>query len=432
MPRPLVACLLAAALVVACGDASSDADRTPPPRPHVVLVLVDQLRADSMEEHAPGLMALAERGVRATTMRSVAPWTYPSVLSLFSGLYPQQHGADGEHEGNRLRTFDPELPLLHEILSGEGYATAAFVTNPFFHDWNSFHDGFDTYDIHFIGSQGARRGKARKVWRPSMFADSVNKAVRKHFRDRPLEGPEFTYVHYIDVHGPWDGAPFPGDYASSITWTDGKILELHELFTERYGDDLLFVVTADHGQALDDDEEVGAGPDFRKNKATLHDFNLRIPFVVLPSRHVTTPRVLEEPCSNVDVLPTLLDWLEVEPPLPLPGRSLLPAIRDGAPLPDDRVLYARHSAFGRASDCIVHGQHKSIRFLDPATNETVARHSHDLAGDPRETADLGEDPWGDVALLRKAAGDRGLSFAPVTTELEDDVTSDLKALGYLK
>ena len=63
MPRLLVACLLGAALV-ACGEGTSDADRAPPPRPHVVLVLVDQLRADSMEAHAPGLMALAERGVR--------------------------------------------------------------------------------------------------------------------------------------------------------------------------------------------------------------------------------------------------------------------------------------------------------------------------------------------------------------------------------
>src|SRR5262245_11029500 len=98
MIRSSLLALLAGAVLGACGAHA-------PERPSVVLVLVDQLRADSAERWLSETRALAERGVRFEAMRSVAPWTYPSVISLLSGLYPQQHGADGNQDGGLLSTF---------------------------------------------------------------------------------------------------------------------------------------------------------------------------------------------------------------------------------------------------------------------------------------------------------------------------------------
>jgi arylsulfatase A-like enzyme len=426
--------LFAALLSAGCGeegDTGSQSDE-PRKRPHIVCILVDQLRMDSMERWAPNITALGKQGVYATHMRSVAPWTYPSVLSLFSGLYPQQHGADGEHDSNQLRTFDPDVVLLHEILQGNGYDTAAFVTNPFLHNWNSFHEGFDTFDIHFIGNSHGMRGRPKKVWGPDMFADTVNESIKEHFRERPVEGPEFTYVHYIDVHGPWGNAPFPGTYEDSIEWIDGKILELYEVMRDRYDDEVLFFVTSDHGQAVGDDESIGAGPDWRTNKHSVFDFNLRIPFLMLPSKLVTESRVISAPCSNVDVLPTLLDWLDIEAPVPLPGLSLLPTIREGATLPEDRVLYARTSAFGSSADCIVRGDLKSMRFFDPRTHAKLDQSSYDLLADPREVETLGEDPWGLASDFAEAEGTHGIAFRPVLESLDPKVQEALKELGYLK
>ena len=98
---------------------------------------------------------------------------------------------------------------------------AGFVTNPFLHTWNAFHSGFEHFDASFVGSQGNRRGFGRAVWKPDrMFADSVNQTIREHFDARLVEGPEFTYVHYIDVHGPWKGAPFSPGYQSAIRYLD--------------------------------------------------------------------------------------------------------------------------------------------------------------------------------------------------------------------
>ena len=218
---------------------------TPAAPPNVVVVLIDQLRKDHAEREMPRINALARRGVAFEEMRSTAPWTYPSVISLFSGLYPQQHGADGHLTNEHLLgRFEPGVPLLHKILRSAGYTTAAFITNPFLLRWNAFHRGFDTFDAHFIKSQGPIRPSYPKVWVPeTMFANSVNEEILAQFDLRPRTDPEFVYVHYIDVHGPWRGAPFPQSYSESIRFVDEKVAEIYAYFMERYNGELLFFVT---------------------------------------------------------------------------------------------------------------------------------------------------------------------------------------------
>ncbi len=416
-------------LLSACAGCSQ------PPRPGVVLVLVDQLRKDTADRELAQTRALASRGIVFEQMRSVAPWTYPSVISLFSGLYPQQHGADGNQAGGLVSTISEELPLLPRLLRTAGYHTAGFVTNPFLHEWNrSVRGAFDHYDASFIRDQGPTRGHGEFVWTERMWADSVNAAIRAYFDARALSGPELTYVHYIDVHGRkegpgrWKGAPFEGSYESAVRYVDGKIGELYDYFLRRYGGDLIFLVTSDHGQDLDDDVKVGEGEPWRKRKASLHDFNLRVPLYILPSDAVREPRVVPEPCANIDVAPTLLDWLGIAPAVALPGRSLLPALRGerlGA-----RALYARNSAFGRLEDCLVHGDRKCMRYLDPQGGGLLRRRAFDLSADPRETRGRGGDCGADEALLLEAAGTHGLAFPATFEPAEDEILRALNDLGY--
>jgi arylsulfatase A-like enzyme len=401
------------------------------PRPGVVVVLIDQLRKDAADRYLSGVNALAAQGVVVEDMRAAAPWTYPSVISLLSGLYPQQHGADGHHTANRLAHFDPGVPLLQKRLKAAGYATAAFITNPFLMDWNEFHRGFDTFDQHFIRSQGDRRLSVSVFAMPSMFANSVNLALRAHFAGRPPTAPEFTYVHYIDVHGPWVSAPFAPDYENAVRFVDWKVVELYEFFRDRYGGDLLFFVTSDHGRALGDDLEVGYGPEWRKQKASVHDYNLRVPFLILPGRRVPRARRVAGPCSNVDFVPTLLDWLDLPAEHPRPGISLLPAIQGGEALPAERPIYARHSAFGNANDGLVRGGLKFVRFFDAATGRVVARRVFDVVKDPRETRSVnGAFPDAD-AELEALSGGGGIAYAGVFRDVDPGVEERLRALGYL-
>jgi len=410
-------------MVSACG--------AEPAGPNLVIVLIDELRKDSADQYMTGVNAAARRGIVVDEMRSAAPWTYPSVISLMSGLYPQQHGADGHLHENTLSRIAPGVPLLQRRLHDAGYSTAAFITNPFLLDWNDFHVGFDTFDGSFVGTQGNHWGD-ESVWSPeTMFSNTVNPAVRRHFDAKPLDAPEFTYIHYIDVHGPWRGAPFRGTYAEAITYMDRKVMEIYDYFMRRYDGDLLFVVTSDHGRALGDDMSVGYGRRFRRQKHSVHDYNLRIPFAILPSAHVDHAVRVSGPASNIDVVPTLLEWLGIPDEVDRPGRSLLSSIRQGQPIAAPRYLYARNSAFGQLNDAVLFGRYKVIRFFDIDSGALLEQRRFDLEDDPRETRAVPDDGAPTADDFRLMAGNHGLAFEAKFDGVDAEVEARLRALGYL-
>ncbi len=86
-------------------------------------------------------------------------------------------------------------------------------------------------------------------------------------------------------------------------------------------------VTSDHGRSLESDVDIGYGPAWRVNKKSMHEFNLRVPFVLLPSRRIPSASHLDTPCSNIDFTPTLLDLLGIRAPLTYPAESLADARR---------------------------------------------------------------------------------------------------------
>ncbi len=88
----------------------------------------------------PGLEAWAKRGITFDMAHSPASWTLPSHLSMFTGLWPTQHGA-------RLnRPYSGAAPTLAEHLRNRGYETAGFVANVrMCNGAYGLARGFDTY-----------------------------------------------------------------------------------------------------------------------------------------------------------------------------------------------------------------------------------------------------------------------------------------------
>jgi protein involved in polysaccharide export with SLBB domain len=205
---------------------------------------------------------------------------------------------------------------------------------------------------------------------------------------------------------------------------------LHRFFLERYDGNVLFFVTSDHGRAFEDDETVGDGPRWRIDKHSVHDFNLRVPFLVLPSRLVAQPRRIAGAAGHVDFVPTLLDWLGEARTVQRPGASLLSAIRDGTPIDPSHESYARQWSFGAFNDALVIGDRKYVRHFQGPAGMPSLRRIFDLAEDPREVRSLG-DRFGAVALrLREASGDGGFAFEsrfePVPQEVEEPVAHEVE------
>jgi arylsulfatase A-like enzyme len=98
---------------------------------NVVLVVLDCVRSDLFDQETsdPESMPFA-RGLRAQSLRfqqAVAPssWTLPSHASLFTGLYPWDHGVHRKC----LPRLGGGIETLAEAMSGAGYATASFSAN---------------------------------------------------------------------------------------------------------------------------------------------------------------------------------------------------------------------------------------------------------------------------------------------------------------
>src|SRR5262249_23653816 len=124
------------AVIAAIGARREDA----PPRPNVLVLLLDTLRADHLGVYgcghpkSPNIDRLAKEGRTYRRAFTTAPWTPPAVATLFTGLYVSSHGMmppdelpDAERPSKRL---DENATTLAELLLEHGYRTAAVSSNP--------------------------------------------------------------------------------------------------------------------------------------------------------------------------------------------------------------------------------------------------------------------------------------------------------------
>lgn len=116
-------------------------------RPNVIFVLLDTVRADRVSalgydrETTPNFDRFAEEATLFTDSVAQAPWSVPSHASLFTGKYPDDHGAT---------ITSPILTgerTLAELLSADGYETYAVSPNDYVRPATGFARGFDSYEM---------------------------------------------------------------------------------------------------------------------------------------------------------------------------------------------------------------------------------------------------------------------------------------------
>ncbi|MGB8992934.1 MAG: sulfatase [Desulfobaccales bacterium] len=114
--------------------------------PHIILIVMDTVSAKrcSLYGHTrsttPGLARVATDAVVYRHCFAPAAWTLPSHISLFTGLFPGQHG------GNNMNFIYPgEYYTLPEVLKDSGYATMAISSNLLISRQTKFNVGFDEF-----------------------------------------------------------------------------------------------------------------------------------------------------------------------------------------------------------------------------------------------------------------------------------------------
>jgi arylsulfatase A-like enzyme len=421
-------------------------DAAPPgPRPSVVLVSLDTLRADRLGSYgyrrrptSPHLDAFAASNLRFEQAIAQAPWTKPSHRSLLTGLYP----SDRSHRGERFLA----VPLL-----GAGYRTLAATGGGQLDSRFGFGAGFEVY-------------------RTEEWLEAPERLVERVARETPE--PFFLFLHTYATHEPYRDARFAaglprgrigaaftkrlqqrlGDtlteeekrYAEALY--DGGIAAADERLgrffaaAERAGwfERAIVVVTSDHGEQFWEHGTWGHGQ-------TLHDHQLRVPLLVSLPRSLrrdlgagrAARRAIGDLVRSVDLYPTLLELTGTPLPGRLAGRSLRPLLA-GQRLPPAEAFAENVNL--RAVE------RKALRTARYKFVHTFPRRGHrdgyerfelfDLGRDPGETANLaGEQADLVRALLARIArhrrGGSDELEEEVPEELDRELRERLEALGYL-
>jgi choline-sulfatase len=394
------------------------------PRLNLLLVTIDTLRADHVGAYGdraaktPTLDSLAARGLRFEHAQSPVPMTGPSHATILTGLYPPVHGV----RDNVVFSLDSRHRTLGTLLKAQGYRTAAFVGAYPVAAAFGFRQGFDTFSEDFKDSPIPGAGAQRP-------ANEVVDATLGWLA-ASADAPFFLWMHLYDPHAPYDPPePYRTAFASrpydgEIAFADAQLGRLVDwLRSSGHEQDTVMAVLSDHGESLGEHREV-------THAVLLYESTLHVPFLLagpgVPSGVTVSSRV-----TTVDLAPTLLRLLGLEPPPEMTGRNLGPAFR-GERLPPE-PLYAE-SLFGRLN-C----RWSSLRawtagdwkLIDGSRAELF-----DLAADPGETHDRATEEGPRVANMRAGLRTAMAKMAPGgdqarTATITPEVEATLKSLGYV-
>ena len=337
------ATVVAVGLAAAAGVAVWMTHRASPPRrPHVVLIFLDTLRADRLNSYnpdlpkgvSPELDELARRGVRFATVIAQSSWTRPSLGSLLTSRYPRSLGLH--------REIDDPLPrsalTLAEVLKGAGYRTLGITANPHLNRIFNFEQGFDGYVESNVVFRFMRRGpNERHISRADLMSSrEVYDRALEMTRD-PSSQPIYLQLNVMDVHeyrnprlirSEFDelfGSHRDAEYLRAVRQVSLETKRfLNELAGRPGWEDTLFILTSDHGEGLDDHPSVKRS---RGHGRLLYESQLRVPLILLHKLDRSPEgRVVEQPVRLLDVMPTILELVQVPVPAGLEGRSLRPLL----------------------------------------------------------------------------------------------------------
>ena len=450
-------------------DREEDTFRERVKRPtNVILLSIDTLRRDHLPFYgyervtAPHLQRLAEQAVVFDNAVSAHTNTAPSHATMLTGLYASGHGI--LKNGGSLRE---DVLTLPEVLRERGYRSGAFVSAYTLGKHTKLQRGFDPYNIELPRRRRRPAGKT--------YAEA-----RSWIRERARAGqPFFLFLHFFDPHNPYDP---PGEFAKmfrddperfagvfpsrdrrrfrktgtpelfrdliarydgEIAYADSQVGRLLEQL-EQLGiaGHTLLAFVSDHGETLLEREWVF------DHGCRVYDEQLLVPMVIrFPDRSHAGKRI-DTQVSLVDLMPTILDLLEIPPPRTVAGRSLLPLLDDPGSAGDARPAFsnARFSKrrlghikarlTGRSA-LISSVRLPGIKLIEyPSRKGDYYQELFDLQADPGETRNLSREMPDLAARLhsqleawKKQSRSADAAEPPV---LSPEVEAALRELGYIQ
>jgi lipoteichoic acid synthase len=315
---------------------------------NVVLILLESTRAQSVTpynenlETTPFLDELAKSSLLVERAYTVVPWTSKANVAVNCGIPPNVRNAA---YGIIPESAPDGIPArcLPDLLRGQNYNTVYFqATNKDFENWPTLVENFGYEEFYPIESMSKedKEGfeRVNYVEYETAYEDDILlKPSEEWLRENRAEPFLATYLTatphdaYV-VPNRYGEKTFAEDeelnrYLNTIRYQDFFLKNLFDQYKELgLYENTVFVVLGDHGEAFG---EHGA----RKHGLAVYEETTRIPMLIHDPRQFENGARVEEPVSQLDVLPTMADLLGYEiVGGGYQGSSLL------EPLPKDRTL----------------------------------------------------------------------------------------------
>jgi arylsulfatase A-like enzyme len=430
---------------------------------NIVLITIDTLRPDHLTCYgyagptSSHIDAFAEEAVLFEHVCCQSSQTLPSHASILIGTNPRTHKVIS-HES----FVDQKITTLAEILKGRGYRTAAFISSHSLDSKYGLDQGFDTYwEVHKQFSVQERQ--IQKAQEHSATTDAVldwlTDAAGSKF---------FLWVHWFDPHRPYDPPPrylgeFAGGYAGlatsdpdfimkvwreqidlapedvahlvgrydgEIAFTDAQVGRvLDDLESRGLLDNTIVIITADHGEILYEHEH------YFGHDIGLYDECIMIPLIVHLPGHGHPGMRISPLVQSLDIMPTLLEALQIEPPQNLEGKSLIP-LMEGAGRSTVDFAFSETFPFPEKSPPrhAVRTSEAKLIWKETQT-DTLRKEYYDLLKDAGETTNLYSPGFAPAtrldSVLTRFIANGGLHPARIPTAEETGRLRILKSLGYV-
>ena len=398
-------------------------------KPNLLFLGIDSLRTDHMSLYGydrlttPHMDKFAKGGTIFENLFSPSIPTTPGYGSMLTGM--DCFGTNTvalRHEGEMAKG----VPTLAEVLKENGYNTTCigFSGNP-------ASRGFDKY-MEFEGWGSFDEGRSHKA---ENLNDVAIPELRRLAND---EKPFFLFLRHMDPHSPYlppapyerifyagdeldpendslkpvyEFKPFadyfkswfpPGctdkeyiiaQYDGAIAYMDACIQNLFEVMNDLgIEDETLVIITSDHGETLHEH-------DCFYDHHGLYDCTLTVPLIFRYPGKVPAGQRFSDYCQMKDLMPTLLEIMEIDHELDFDGRSLMPLMR-GQWRDKEPEMYITECTWMRK-----HGwrtpEWKLIRALEPDFHFKPEVELYNLIKDPDENNNVAEEEPEVVEMLTK-------------------------------
>lgn len=388
---------------------------------NIILIVIDAFRPKNLslfgyqKETDKNLKEIAREGIIFRNFFSSSNATAPSLMSIFTGRLPSNHGIVHQFPF----TSDEEIKKMYRernfwlpsFLKNKGYQTIAI-------DWIGmfFKEGFDYYK-----EREDWQGENKVSTEFSPAQDTMDLAISQVEKAKQ---PFFLFAHFWDTHFPFLTTDFKtadkvdpdkigqdiqneiqreyfkkrvqvsgnevytvqgqiDKYDAAISGVDRQIGKLRQHLKGRgLWNETIFMVLGDHGTSLTEHDNYF-------NSASLFDENIRAPLIASFPR--ISQKNIESFVQNTDLAPTILELIgENQNEWNFDGKSFLSLVKTGKEMRDEALFFDGLGADIKGSRT---KKRKIIEAPDPQcylckTSHHETKEEYDLIDDPQELKNI--------------------------------------------